>query len=106
MKPVRLSALTVAACGSTAGATAKFVVAPLERVKILYTVYGRGFVSLMWSFRYQTNPNLRFSWTSAYHTMQSIVSTNGIRGNFSLFWDYHSRFSGLRDYQMRAVALF
>ncbi|EER12297.1 adenine nucleotide translocase, putative [Perkinsus marinus ATCC 50983] len=64
MKPVRLSALTVAACGSTAGATAKFVVAPLERVKILY----------------QTNPNLRFSWTSAYHTMQSIVSTNGIRG--------------------------
>ncbi|KAF4653834.1 hypothetical protein FOL46_008997 [Perkinsus olseni] len=63
-EPVRLSALTVAACGSTAGATAKFVVAPLERVKILY----------------QTNPAMRFSWGSAYRTMQGIVSTHGMRG--------------------------
>ncbi|KAF4694062.1 hypothetical protein FOZ60_009177 [Perkinsus olseni] len=64
VEPVRLSALTVAACGSTAGATAKFVVAPLERVKILY----------------QTNPAMRFSWGSAYRTMQGIVSTHGMRG--------------------------
>ncbi|KAF4661882.1 hypothetical protein FOL47_006514 [Perkinsus chesapeaki] len=64
MEPVRLSAFTTAACGSTAGASAKFVVAPLERVKILY----------------QTNPALKFTWRSAICTMRDIVTANGIHG--------------------------
>lgn len=50
--------------GATAGAAAKTVIAPGDRVKILY----------------QVNRDRKFSWLNAYRTMATIAHETGVRG--------------------------
>lgn len=67
--PVQLSALDSLFCGACAGAAAKTVIAPGDRIKILF----------------QTNPHKRFTWRGVWETGRGIWCEAGLSG----FWRGH-----------------
>jgi len=66
----KLNAIESLACGGLAGATSKTVIAPGDRVKILF----------------QTSSGRRFSWSAVFRTGRGIVVEEGTRG----LWRGHS----------------
>ncbi|CAD7960231.1 unnamed protein product [Amoebophrya sp. A120] len=67
--PAPLTPMQRLCCGSVAGACAKTVIAPGDRVKILY----------------QTNPSRPFTWSAAFKTATHIYKNDGVLG----FWRGH-----------------
>jgi len=60
----RMSPMEQIFCGGFAGAVAKTVIAPADRIKILY----------------QVNPDRKFTLSKAWKTASQIVTNNGVRG--------------------------
>ena len=74
LPPVRLTAVEQLLCGAAAGAVGKTVVAPFDRVKLLYMV----------------NPARTFTFTAATKTFRTIFVNTGVsglfKGNGSAMW--------------------